>query len=146
MNILVIGSGGRECTIAWKLSQSEHCGELFLAPGNAGTEEFAKNLPIGPNDFQKIKEAVLLHQIELVVVGPEDPLVLGIHDFFLEEEQLRHIPVIGPQKYAAGLEGSKEFAKEFMSRHGIPTAAYKSFTRVSRKSNPSCRLSLVKLL
>lgn len=131
MNILVIGSGGRECTIAWKLAQSESCGELFIAPGNAGTEAFAKNLPIAPNDFQKIKEAVLLHGIEMVVVGPEDPLVLGIHDFFLEEEHLRHIPVIGPQKEAAMLEGSKEFAKEFMSRHGIPTAAYKSFTRAN---------------
>ena len=131
MNILVIGSGGRECTIAWKLAQSESCDELFIAPGNAGTEAFAKNLPIAPNDFQKIKEAVLVHGIEMVVVGPEDPLVLGIHDFFLEEEQLRHIPVIGPQKEAAMLEGSKEFAKEFMSRHGIPTAAYKSFTRAN---------------
>ncbi len=129
MNILVIGSGGRECTIAWKLAQSENCGELFVAPGNAGTDSFAKNLPIAPNDFQKIKEAVLQHGIELVVVGPEDPLVSGIHDFFLEEDQLRHIPVIGPQKQAAMLEGSKEFAKEFMSRHGIPTAAYKSFTK-----------------
>ncbi len=129
MNILVIGSGGRECTIAWKLAQSENCGELFLAPGNAGTEAFAKNLPIAPNDFQKIKEAVLHHGIELVVVGPEDPLVSGIHDFFLGEEQLRNIPVIGPQKEAAMLEGSKEFAKEFMERHGIPTAAYKSFTK-----------------
>lgn len=128
MNILILGSGGRECTLAWKLAQSSQCGDLFIAPGNAGTMNFGTNLELNPNDFQQIKKAVLKHEIQMVVVGPEDPLVLGIHDFFLEDDDLKNIPVIGPQKYAAQLEGSKEFAKEFMYRHHIPTAQYKSFT------------------
>ncbi|MCP4884070.1 MAG: phosphoribosylamine--glycine ligase [Flavobacteriales bacterium] len=128
MNILILGSGGRECTLAWKLAQSPKCGDLFIAPGNAGTIDFGTNLELNPNDFDDLKEAVLRHCIEMVIVGPEDPLVNGIHDYFLEDSDLKNIPVIGPQKYAAQLEGSKEFAKEFMYRHDIPTAQYKSFT------------------
>jgi phosphoribosylamine--glycine ligase len=128
MNILVLGSGGREHTFAWKIAQSEHCSNLFVAPGNSGTSAIATNLNISVTDFQAIKEQVLQNKIELVVVGPEDPLVKGIHDYFLGDNDIKHIPVIGPQKAAAQLEGSKEFAKEFMSRHNIPTAAFKSFT------------------
>ncbi len=128
MNILILGSGGREHTLAWKLRQSPDLSELFVAPGNAGTAEIAKNLPIGIDDFSMIKKAVVAHGIEMVVVGPEIPLVQGIHDFFLEDPEIAHIPVIGPGKLAATLEGSKQFAKEFMNRHHIPTAAYKSFT------------------
>ena len=128
MNILVLGSGGREHTFAWKISQSAHCKSLFVAPGNSGTAKIATNLPIGVTDFEAIKSAVLDHAINLVVVGPEDPLVLGIHDFFLQDKDLKNVSVIGPQQAAAELEGSKEFAKEFMMRHNIPTAAYQSFT------------------
>lgn len=128
MNILILGSGGREHTIAWKLNQSKKLNKLFVAPGNAGTAQIAKNIPIGVNDFQAIKEVVLAEQITMVIVGPEDPLVNGVHDFFLNDIDLKNIPVIGPQKAAATLEGSKDFAKEFMMRHNIPTAAYQSFT------------------
>jgi phosphoribosylamine--glycine ligase len=128
MNILILGSGGRECTLAWKLAQSDQCEQLFIAPGNAGTLQYGKNLRVDPVDFDQVKRAVKEHRIQLVIVGPEDPLVLGIHDYFLQDEALKNIPVIGPQKYAAQLEGSKEFAKEFMYRHQIPTAQYKSFT------------------
>ncbi|WP_400075822.1 phosphoribosylamine--glycine ligase [Winogradskyella sp. R77965] len=129
MNILVLGSGGREHTFAWKLAQSNRCKALFVAPGNSGTEAIATNLNIGVTDFEAIKTAVIHNKIDLVVVGPEDPLVQGIHDFFLQDDLLKNVPVIGPQKAAAELEGSKEFAKEFMMRHNIPTAAYESFTR-----------------
>ena len=128
MNILIIGGGGREHTFAWKIAQSPLCNELFVAPGNAGTAQIATNLLIGVNDFEAIKAAVLSHAIEMVVVGPEDPLVNGIHDFFLADEALKNVAVIGPQKAAAQLEGSKEFAKEFMKAHNIPTAQYASFT------------------
>tara|TARA_R110001592_G_scaffold109490_2_gene305273 strand:- start:189 stop:1460 length:1272 start_codon:yes stop_codon:yes gene_type:complete len=128
MNILILGSGGREHTFAWKLTQSNKLSKLFVAPGNAGTAEIAINVPIGVNDFEAIKELVLKESIELVFVGPEDPLVNGIHDFFLNDNQLNKVAVIGPEKLAATLEGSKEFAKEFMMRHQIPTAQYKSFT------------------
>ncbi|WP_339835445.1 phosphoribosylamine--glycine ligase [uncultured Maribacter sp.] len=128
MNILILGSGGREHTFAWKLSQSNKLSKLFVAPGNAGTAEIAINIPIGVNDFNAIKKLVLKESIELVFVGPEDPLVNGIHDFFLGDDELKNIAVIGPEKLAATLEGSKEFAKEFMMRHQIPTAQYKSFT------------------
>ena len=128
MNILILGSGGRECTFAWKLAQSPNCGSLFIAPGNAGTLEYGTNLEVNPNDFDQVKKAVLDHDIKMVIVGPEDPLVLGVHDFFINDNELKDVPVIGPQKYAAQLEGSKEFAKEFMYRHNIPTAKYKSFT------------------
>jgi len=129
MNVLIIGSGGREHAIAWKLNQSDKLNQLFIAPGNAGTKELGTNLNIGVSDFENIKQAVLEHHIELVIVGPEIPLVEGIHDYFLSDDELKNIHVIGPQKLAAQLEGSKEFAKEFMQRHNIPTAAYKSFTK-----------------
>ena len=128
MNVLVLGSGGREHTFCWKLAQSKIVEGLYAAPGNAGTALIANNLDFGVNDFVAIKKAVLLHKIDLVVVGPEDPLVNGIHDFFLDDIKLKHITVIGPQKLAATLEGSKEFAKEFMMRHNIPTAKYGSFS------------------
>ena len=129
MNILVIGSGGREHTFAWKLAKSDRCKALFVAPGNSGTQEIATNLDIGVTDFEAIKKAVIDNDIDMVVVGPEDPLVQGIHDYFLNENEIKHIAVIGPQQAAAELEGSKEFAKEFMMRHNIPTAAYQSFTK-----------------
>ncbi len=128
MDILILGSGGREHAIAWKLKQSPKLKNLFIAPGNAGTATLGTNIPIGVNDFQGIKKTVLFNALDMVVVGPEDPLVNGIHDFFLNDPELKHIPVIGPQKAAATLEGSKEFAKEFLFRHNIPTAAYQSFT------------------
>lgn len=128
MNVLVLGSGGREHTFAWKITKSPICNRLFVAPGNSGTATIAKNLEIGVNDFQSIKKAVLKYDIQMVIVGPEDPLVRGIHDFFLNDPDLNNIAVIGPQKAAAQLEGSKEFAKEFLVRHQIPTAAYQSFT------------------
>lgn len=128
MNILILGSGGREHTLAYKLNQSKQLGQLFIAPGNAGTESLGINLNLSLSDFDQIKEAVLQHNINMVIVGPEDPLVNGIHDFFLSDIKLKNVAVIGPQKLAAQLEGSKEFAKEFMMRHNIPTAQYQSFT------------------
>ncbi|WMI66618.1 phosphoribosylamine--glycine ligase [Aestuariibaculum sp. YM273] len=128
MNILVLGSGGREHAFAWKIAQSPLCNELYVAPGNSGTANVATNVNIGVTDFEAIKELVLDKKIDMVVVGPEDPLVQGVHDFFLNDDALKHISVIGPQKEAAELEGSKEFAKEFLYRHNIPTAAYESFT------------------
>src|SRR5210317_2321436 len=129
MNILILGSGGREHTFAWKIAQSKHCNKLFVAPGNAGTNTIETNVKININDFEAIKELVLNKDIQMVVVGPEDPLVNGIHDFFLNDNSLKDVIVVGPQKEAALLEGSKEFAKEFMYRHNIPTAAYQSFTK-----------------
>jgi len=129
MNILLLGSGGREHALAWKLTQSPLLTNLYIAPGNAGTAKTGINLPFSVNDFLAIKTAVLTHQIGMVVVGPEDPLVNGIHDFFLADPDIRHIPVIGPVKQAAMLEGSKDFAKRFMNRHNIPTARYKTFSR-----------------
>lgn len=128
-NVLLIGSGGREHAIAWKLAQSPLLNQLFIAPGNAGTNAVGKNVPINGNDFESIKTFVLENQVDLVIVGPEDPLVLGIHDFFLNDQSIKNIPVIGPQKAGAELEGSKDFAKQFMIRHGIPTGAYKTFTK-----------------
>jgi len=128
MNILIIGSGGREHAFSWKISQSPKINQIFIAPGNAGTAEFGTNLDIGVCDFQSIRKAVLEKKIDMVVVGPEVPLVEGIHDFFLADELLKAIPVIGPGSQGARLEGSKDFAKEFMVRHGIPTAAYCSVT------------------
>ena len=127
MNILVLGSGGREHTFAWKIKKSPLCSHLFVAPGNSGTAELAINLQVGVNDFEGIKAAVLKHKIDMVIVGPEDPLVNGIHDYFLNDNSLKKVTVIGPQKAAAQLEGSKEFAKEFLFRHDIPTAGYQSF-------------------
>ncbi|WP_299213034.1 phosphoribosylamine--glycine ligase [uncultured Aquimarina sp.] len=128
MNILVLGSGGREHTFAYKIAQSNLCGKLFVAPGNAGTANIATNVVISVTDFTAIKELVLKENIEMVVVGPEDPLVQGITDFFAEDNDLKSISVIGPSKEGARLEGSKEYAKEFLFRHNIPTAAYQSFT------------------
>jgi phosphoribosylamine--glycine ligase len=128
MNILILGSGGREHTLAWKIAQSNKLTKLFVAPGNAGTKVIAENVDISVNDFDAIKALVTGENIDLVLVGPEDPLVNGIHDFFLNDSDLKDVSVIGPEKLAATLEGSKEFAKEFMMRHQIPTAAYQSFT------------------
>ena len=129
MRILLLGSGGREHALAWKMIQSPLCEHLFVAPGNAGTASLATNLALNPNDFEAVKKTVLQENINLVVVGPEDPLVKGIFDFFKADELLAEIPVIGPSKVGAQLEGSKEFAKEFLVRHQIPTAAYASFTK-----------------
>lgn len=129
MNILILGSGGREHTFAWKISQSPLCDALFVAPGNSGTAAIATNLDVSVTDFEGLKNQVISRDISMVVVGPEDPLVNGIYDFFLNDKQLQHVAVIGPQKAAAQLEGSKEFAKEFLYRHNIPTAAYESFTK-----------------
>ena len=129
MNILILGGGGREHTFAWKLSQSPLCKQLFVAPGNSGTATIATNLAVSVMDFEGIKKQVLAHTIDMVVVGPEAPLVNGIYDFFLHDPDLKQVAVIGPQKAAAQLEGSKEFAKEFLCRHEIPTAAYESFTK-----------------
>ena len=128
MTILLLGSGGREHAFAWKMIQSPLCDTLFVAPGNAGTAAIANNININPTDFPAIKDFVLKEKVEMVVVGPEDPLVKGIYDFFLNDADLRNIPVIGPSTVGAQLEGSKEFAKEFLFRHNIPTAAYDSFT------------------
>ena len=128
MTILLLGSGGREHALAWKMLQSSKCTSLFVAPGNAGTATIAKNIELNPNDFDAVKSFVLKEKVEMVVVGPEDPLVLGIYDFFKNDAQINHIPVIGPSKVGAQLEGSKEFAKEFLIKHNIPTAAYDSFT------------------
>jgi phosphoribosylamine--glycine ligase len=129
MNVLILGSGGREHTFAWKISQSSLCKKLFIAPGNAGTNQVGTNVNIGVNDFEKIKELCVSEQVSMIVVGPEDPLVNGIYDFFNEDESLQHITVIGPSKKGAQLEGSKEFSKKFMIKHNIPTAAYQSFTK-----------------
>ncbi len=131
MNILILGSGGREHALAWKLSQSKREVRLFIAPGNAGTALTGSNLKISPENFEDVKAAVVENRIDMVVVGPEAPLVKGIHDFFLNDPILRTIPVIGPTARAAMLEGSKDFAKAFLTRHGIPTAAYRSFDRSS---------------
>jgi phosphoribosylamine--glycine ligase len=128
MTILLLGSGGREHAFAWKMIQSPLCDTLFVAPGNAGTAAIANNININPTDFPTIKDFVLKEKVEMVVVGPEDPLVKGIYDFFINDAALQHIPVIGPSTIGAQLEGSKEFAKEFLFRHNIPTAAYDSFT------------------
>lgn len=129
MKILIVGSGGREHALGWKIAQSDKCEELFFAPGNAGTSELGTNIPVGVNDFEGIKSGVIENNIDLVLVGPEIPLVAGIHDFFLADDQLKDIPVVGPKKDGAELEGSKEFAKEFMDRHDIPTAKYASITK-----------------
>jgi len=128
-NVLLIGSGGREHAIAWKLAQSPLLNQLYIAPGNAGTSGLGKNVPINGVNFESIKEFVLENQVELVVVGPEDPLVCGIQGFCLNDELLKSIAVIGPQKAGGELEGSKDFAKQFMIRHNIPTGAYQTFTK-----------------
>ncbi len=128
MNILLIGSGGRENALAWKMAQSHQCDEIFIAPGNPGTAQFGTNLPIEINDFDALKKAALAHQIEMIVVGPEEPLVKGIYDFFANDPLTEHINIIGPSAKAAQLEGSKAFSKHFMQRHLIPTASYAEFT------------------
>ncbi len=129
MTILLLGSGGREHALAWKMLQSPLCTKLFVAPGNAGTASIATNVNIQPTDFAALKKFSLEESVEMVVVGPEDPLVLGIYDFFKKDELLSNIPVIGPSKKGAQLEGSKEFAKEFLVKNNIPTAGYASFTK-----------------
>jgi phosphoribosylamine--glycine ligase len=129
MNILILGSGGRESAFAWKIAQSPKCEKLFIAPGNAGTTQYGTNVNIKVTDFEGIKALVLNEGINLVLVGPEEPLVKGVHDFFLADEQLKNIPVVGPQQEGAQLEGSKDFSKQFMEKHNIPTAAYKTFTK-----------------
>lgn len=128
MNVLLLGSGGRESALAWKIKQSPKVERLFIAPGNAGTDSIGENVAIQATDFAAIGDFALRHQIDMVVVGPEDPLVKGIYDYFKADAALQHIPVIGPSKAGARLEGSKDFAKAFMMRHGIPTARYRSFT------------------
>lgn len=128
MNILLLGSGGRENALAWKITQSEKCDKLFIAPGNAGTANVGTNIAIKADDFDTVKEFVLTNDIKMVVVGPEDPLVKGVYDYFKNTPELANIPVIGPSKEGARLEGSKAFAKAFMMRQNIPTAAYKEFT------------------
>ena len=129
MNVLVVGSGGREHALSWKIAQSSLCEKLFIAPGNAGTASLGENISIAVDDFEAMKDLVLEHNISMVVVGPEDPLVNGIYDFFKADESLKEVTVIGPSKRGAQLEGSKEFSKEFMQKFGVPTAAYQSFTK-----------------
>ena len=129
MKILLLGSGGREHALAWKISQSPKVEKLFIAPGNAGTREVGENVALSATDFEGIKAFVLENGINMVVVGPEDPLVKGVYDFFRDDEELKSVPVIGPSKAGATLEGSKDFAKAFMMRHGIPTARYQTFTQ-----------------
>lgn len=129
MNVLILGSGGREHAFAWKIAQSKKLENLYIAPGNAGTANCGTNINVNVNDFDAIKKLVWEKGIDMVVVGPEDPLVKGIHDYFLQDEVLKDIPVIGPKKDGAQLEGSKDFSKQFMIKYGIPTAAYKSFTK-----------------
>ena len=129
MNVLILGSGGREHAFAWKIAKSSLCKKLLIAPGNAGTSELGTNFDIDINDFKSIKKLVLEEEVTLVIVGPEDPLVNGIYNFFNEDEELKNISLIGPSKEGAQLEGSKEFAKEFMFRHNIPTAKYQAFTK-----------------
>ncbi len=129
MNVLILGSGGREHAIAWKVKQSEKCTNLYCLPGNPGTAQIATNVSGGVKDFDAIKKCVLENGIDIVIVGPEDPLVFGLKDMFAEDPQLKDVLFVGPSKKGAQLEGSKDFAKEFMTRHNIPTAAYRSFTK-----------------
>jgi phosphoribosylamine--glycine ligase len=128
MKVLLLGSGGREHALAWKIAQSSILDELFIAPGNAGTKKHGKNVDLSPTDFDGIKEFVVSQQIDMVIVGPEEPLVNGIYDYFQADEQLKKVGIIGPSKFGAQLEGSKDFAKAFMARHAIPTAKYGTFT------------------
>ncbi|HPF94356.1 MAG TPA: phosphoribosylamine--glycine ligase, partial [Tenuifilaceae bacterium] len=143
MNILLLGSGGREHALAWKISQSPLLKKLYIAPGNPGTQKLGENLNISLTNFHQVKKAIKDFNITMVIVGPEDPLVNGIHDFFLSDDELKNIPVIGPTKKGAMLEGSKDFSKGFMLRHGIPTARYKSFT-ANQKSETEQFLSTLK--
>lgn len=134
MRILILGNGGREHAFAWKIKQSPLCTELYIAPGNAGTEMQGQNLQVPLNDFNAIKKAVIDKEIQMVIVGPEEPLVKGIYDFFQQDDQLRNIPIIGPSRDAAQLEGSKDFAKTFMKEQNIPTAGYRSFTKLEMEA------------
>ena len=134
MNVLVLGSGGREHAVSWKLSQSSQLEKLFIAPGNAGTAALGQNVDISPTDFDAVKKLVLENNISIVFVGPEAPLVEGIHDYFEADPELKNVGVVGPKKEGAILEGSKDFSKEFMKRHNIPTAKYKSFTKDNLES------------
>ena len=129
LNVLLLGSGGREHAFAWAISRSEKVAKLYIAPGNAGTAGCGTNVDVNPTNFGSVKQFVIVNNINCVVVGPEEPLVRGIYDFFTEDSEISNIPVIGPSAAGARLEGSKDFAKAFMMRHGIPTAAYKSFTK-----------------
>ena len=129
MNILILGSGGREHALVWKLAQSRKVSKIFICPGNAGTSNTGTNLPVNPDNFEEVRKAVIENRINIVIVGPEAPLVSGIHDFFLNDKLLKNISVIGPDKSAARLEGSKDFAKAFLTRHNIPTSAYRSFDK-----------------
>lgn len=131
MRILLLGSGGREHALAWKIAHSKQCSKLFIAPGNAGTGAVGENVSIGVNDFERLKEFAVNQRVDMVVVGPEDPLVNGIYDAFKDDKRTAHIPIIGPSKAGAVLEGSKDFAKAFMKRHNIPTAAYATFDGTS---------------
>lgn len=136
MNILILGSGGREHALTWKLAQSKKVKKIFIGPGNAGTSGLGTNLKLDPENFSEVRIAVLENNINIVIVGPEAPLTMGIHDFFLSDNVLKKIPVIGPDKSAARLEGSKEFSKEFLTRHKIPTSAYKSFDKSNVQEAP----------
>ena len=136
MNVLILGSGGREHCFAELISKSKHCDKLFAAPGNSGTSLMAQNLDISPVDFDLVKGAITKHNIQLVVVGPEDPLVSGIHDFIVSDPILKGVKVIGPKQQAAQLEGSKDFAKNFLNRHNIPTAKHQTFT--TRQFEEAC--------
>lgn len=131
MNVLILGSGGREHALAWKISQSKQCGQLFVAPGNGGTQSIAQNISVNPTDLEAIKQTVAEHDIKLVIVGPEAPLVEGIVDYFIADETLLNIPILGPDKMASLLEGSKSFAKTFMQKNNIPTAGYHTVTDIS---------------
>ena len=131
MKILILGSGGRAHTFCWKVSQSELCTKLFIAPGNAGTAQYGENIDIAVTNFEAIKKTCISKKIDLVIVGPEEPLVKGIYDFFKKDKQLKHIIITGPSAEGAQLEGSKAFAKAFMQRHHIPTAKYKEFDSAS---------------
>ncbi|MEL6863703.1 MAG: phosphoribosylamine--glycine ligase N-terminal domain-containing protein, partial [Bacteroidota bacterium] len=121
MKLLLLGGGGREHALAWKLNQSPQCEQLFIAPGNAGTAQIGTNLSINPNHFEALREAVIKHQIDMIIVGPEEPLVRGVYDYFKHDAQLRHLPVIGPSANGAELEGIKAYAKRFMQEFNIPT-------------------------
>ena len=131
MNVLVLGSGGREHALSWKIAQSSMCEKIFIAPGNSGTKLVGENVDINVTDFEAIKKFVIEKSIEMVVVGPEDPLVLGIYDFFQQDKDLKEVCLIGPSKEGAKLEGSKEFSKQFMEKYSIPTAKYQSFTKTN---------------
>ena len=142
MNVLLLGSGGREHALAWKMAQSEKLESFFIAPGNAGTSDYGENVHLSPVDFPAIKKFVLENNVNMVVVGPEEPLVKGIHDFFLADANLKKIPVIGPDAKGAQLEGSKDFSKQFMMKYGIPTAKYRTFTKTTIEEAFSFLLTL----